>query len=74
MKFKFTRLPRDPLALRASIGGDPKFGHHMAFRIVKTEHNGAKNGGGAWMTRREAKEHSNRRRRQNDKLESRRLV
>lgn len=44
----------------------------MAFRIVKTEHNGAKNGGGAWMTRREAKTMSNRRRRQNDKREAER--
>ena len=39
----------------------------MAYKSVKTEHAGAKNGGGAWMTRAEAKENARRRRRQLDK-------
>ena len=42
----------------------------MANAIRKSEHNGAKNGGGAWMKRHEAKEQSNRVRRENDKKES----
>lgn len=36
----------------------------MAYGRIKTEHSGAKNGGGAWMTRFEAKRASKRRRRQ----------
>jgi hypothetical protein len=36
----------------------------MGYRRIKTEHGGAKNGGGAWMTRAEAKETAKRRRRQ----------
>jgi len=39
----------------------------MAYERIKTEHAGAKNGGGAWMTRAEAKENAKRRRRQIDK-------
>lgn len=39
----------------------------MAYERIKIEHAGAKNGGGAWMTRAEAKENSRRRRRQLDK-------
>lgn len=39
----------------------------MAYEHIKTEHAGAKNGGGAWMTRAEAKENARRRRRQVDK-------
>lgn len=39
----------------------------MAYERIKTEHAGAKNGGGAWMTRAEAKENARRRRRQIDK-------
>jgi hypothetical protein len=39
----------------------------MAYERIKTEHAGAKNGGGAWMTRTEAKRASKRKRRQADK-------
>ncbi len=39
----------------------------MAYERIKTEHAGAKNGGGAWMTRAEAKRVSKRKRRQADK-------
>jgi hypothetical protein len=39
----------------------------VAYKRIKTEHAGAKNGGGAWMTRAEAKETSKRKRRQHDK-------
>jgi hypothetical protein len=39
----------------------------MAYERIKTEHAGAKNGGGAWMTRAEAKRASKRKRRQADK-------
>lgn len=39
----------------------------MANEIKKTEHNGAKNGGGAWMARAEAKKQSKRARRLNGK-------
>lgn len=39
----------------------------MAYARIKTEHAGAKNGGGAWMTRAEAKENAKHRRRQIDK-------
>jgi hypothetical protein len=39
----------------------------MAYERIKTEHAGAKNGGGAWMTRTEAKQASKRKRRQADK-------
>jgi hypothetical protein len=38
----------------------------MAFERLKTEHAGAKDGGGAWMTRAEAKRASKRKRRQAD--------
>jgi hypothetical protein len=37
------------------------------FSGMKTEHSGAKNGGGLWGTRNEAKKASKRRRRRNDK-------
>jgi hypothetical protein len=36
----------------------------VAYRSVKTKHAGAKNGGGAWMTRAEAKEAAKRKRRE----------
>ncbi len=39
----------------------------MGFKRIKPEHSGAKNGGGAWMTRVEAKEAAKRQRRQEDK-------
>jgi hypothetical protein len=39
----------------------------MGYERIKTEHAGAKNGGGAWMTRAEAKQASKRRRRETDK-------
>jgi hypothetical protein len=39
----------------------------MGYERIKTEHAGAKNGGGAWMTRAEAKRVSKRKRRQADK-------
>ena len=39
----------------------------MAYERIKTEHAGAKNGGGAWMTRAEAKQTAKRKRRQADK-------
>ena len=39
----------------------------MAYERIKTEHAGAKNGGGAWMTRAEAKQTAKRQRRQIDK-------
>ncbi len=42
----------------------------MGYERIKTEHAGAKNGGGAWMTRTEAKETSRRRRRQIDKQDA----
>jgi hypothetical protein len=38
----------------------------VGYKRVKTEHAGAKNGGGAWMTRTEAKESARRKRRQAD--------
>lgn len=38
----------------------------VGYKWVKTEHAGAKNGGGAWMTRAEAKESARRKRRQAD--------
>ncbi len=38
-------------------------------RVMKTEHNGAKNGGGFWGRREEAKSLSRRKRRQQDKKE-----
>lgn len=38
----------------------------MGYKRVKTEHAGAKNGGGAWMTRAEAKQRAKRKRRQAD--------
>lgn len=37
------------------------------YRGMKTEHAGAKNGGGAWMRRAEAKRASRKRRRTNEK-------
>jgi hypothetical protein len=42
----------------------------VGYERVKTEHAGAKNGGGAWMTRTEAKESARRRRRQIDKQDA----
>jgi hypothetical protein len=42
----------------------------VGYERIKAEHAGAKNGGGAWMTRAAAKETSRRRRRQIDKQDS----
>lgn len=42
----------------------------MAYERIKTEHAGAKNGGGAWMTRTEAKQTAKRQRRQADEIEA----
>ncbi len=42
----------------------------MGYERIKTDHAGAKNGGGAWMTRTEAKQTAKRRRRQLDKRET----
>ncbi len=39
----------------------------MGYERIKTEHSGAKNGGGGWMTRTEAKQTAKRKRRQADK-------
>jgi hypothetical protein len=39
----------------------------MGYERIKPEHAGAKNGGGAWMTRAEAKQTAKRRRRRVDK-------
>jgi hypothetical protein len=41
----------------------------MAYERIKTEHAGAKNGGGTWMTRAEAKQTARRQRRQEDEIE-----
>ncbi len=43
----------------------------MAYERIKTEHAGAKNGGGAWMTRFEAKQAAKRKRRQAERAETR---
>lgn len=40
----------------------------VGYKQVKTDHAGAKNGGGAWMTRTEAKESARRKRRQADSV------
>jgi hypothetical protein len=42
----------------------------MAYERIKAEHAGAKNGGGAWMTRAEAKQTAKRQRRQADEIEA----
>jgi hypothetical protein len=42
----------------------------VGYERIKTEHAGAKNGDGAWMTRSEAKESARRRRRQIDKQDA----
>lgn len=42
----------------------------MAYERIKTEHAGAKNRGGAWMTRVEAKQTAKRQRRQADEIEA----
>jgi len=42
----------------------------MAYERIKTEHTGAKNGGGAWMTRAEAKQTAKCQRRQADEIEA----
>ncbi len=39
----------------------------MAYNVVRTEHSGAKNGGGYWGKRAEAKKQSAKARRENDK-------
>jgi hypothetical protein len=44
----------------------------MAYERIKTEHAGAKNGGGAWMTRAEAKRTAGRQRRRADQAEAQR--
>jgi hypothetical protein len=41
----------------------------VGHEVVKTEHSGAKNGGGAWMKREDAKRQSNKARRSNDRKE-----
>lgn len=46
----------------------------MAYGRIKTEHAGAKNGGGAWMTRAEAKLAAKRKRRQAERAETRGAV
>lgn len=43
----------------------------MGYERIKTEHAGAKNGGGAWMTRAEAKQTAKHKRRQADKQAAR---
>lgn len=40
----------------------------MGYGRIKAEHTGAKNGGGAWMTRADAKQTAKRKRRQADKV------
>ena len=43
----------------------------MAYQAKKTEHSGAKKGGGAyWGLKKDAKRESNRKRRENDRIES----
>lgn len=42
----------------------------MAYGRIKTEHAGAKNGGGAWMTRAEAKQAAKRKRRHAERRET----
>ncbi len=42
----------------------------MAYERIKTEHAGAKNGGGAWMTRANAKQTAKRKRRHDDRREA----
>jgi hypothetical protein len=44
----------------------------VAFDRIKTEHGGAKNGGGAWMAHAEAKQTAKRHRRQTDQAEAQR--
>lgn len=47
----------------------------MGYKRIKTEHAGPKNGGGAWMTRAEAKQSARRKRRHADEtVESGRLI
>jgi hypothetical protein len=46
----------------------------MGYERIKTEHSGAKNGGGAWMTRFAAKQAAKRKRRQEDKHASKSTV
>jgi hypothetical protein len=41
----------------------------VGYERIKTEHAGPKNGGGAWMTRTEAKESATRKRRQAEKVQ-----
>jgi hypothetical protein len=43
----------------------------LAYERIKTEHAGAKNGGGAWMTRAETKQIAKRQRRQADRQQAR---
>jgi hypothetical protein len=42
----------------------------MAYERIKTEHAGAKNGGGGWMTRAEAKQTARHQRRRADQTEA----
>lgn len=46
----------------------------MAYERIKTEHAGAKNGGGAGTTRTEAKQTAKRQRRQVDKQTTRKML
>lgn len=50
---------------------DNAYHRDMGYERIKTEHAGAKNGGGAWMTRAEAKQTGKRKRRQADKRTTR---
>ena len=47
---------------------------YCVMRPVKTEHSGAKNGGGYWGTRKEAKDVSKRLRRSREKMNIRRAI
>jgi hypothetical protein len=50
------------------VGKASVYSRVMSYERVKTEHAGAKNGGGAWMTRSQAKLVSRRKRRRADEL------
>lgn len=60
------RCARAPLALHW-YSADNSYHANMGYERSKPEHAGAKNGGGSWMTRAEAKETAKRQRRQEDK-------
>jgi hypothetical protein len=59
--------------VRPKVGisvADNTYHRPVAYERIKPEHNGAKNGGGAWMTRAEAKQAAKRQRRQIDAIEA----